>query len=387
MVAFLRTVREACGDAAEHLHVGPTTQDILDTGLVLQMSEAASLIREQSLALEEILCRRALEEKDTVMMGRTHEQHALPTTFGLVLASWASEIHDHVERLEQSGPRWQTGSVSGGVGAQNAFVELSDRATACELERRVCRALGLLTPDIQQQSRLDRFGEVTSILASLCASLARMGLQLRTLERPEVAEVATPYGEEACSSSTMPNKRNPEAVERVQGLADLARGYADAMLSLRAADHRDGTRIPVLFTALPGAFLVASRALATVADHVQALQVNPEAMRASLDHPRVFGQAAAERIMLALYRKTGRKHWAHTRLSECSSISQRTRRPLREAIEEAPDLAPLFDAAELDALFDLTTYTGTAAVQVERAVARIRGKRRARLFSPSQEGI
>ena len=261
--------------------------------------------------------------------------------------------------------------VAGGVGAQNAFVELSDHQTARELERRVCQRLGLFAPDSQQQGRFDRFGEVVFILASLCASLARMGLQLRTMERPEVAELGTLYGEEACSSSTMPNKRNPEPAERVQGLADLARGHADTMLSLRTADHRDSTRIPVLYTAVPGAFLLVSRALESIAAHLETMQVNRDVMRANLDHPNVLGQAAAERVMIALYRKTGRKHWAHTRLSECSAISTRTRRPLRQVIEEMADLTAHLSAAELDLLFELSTYTGTAALQVEQAVARI----------------
>jgi adenylosuccinate lyase len=169
----------------------------------------------------------------------------------------------------------------------------------------------------------------------------------------------------------MPNKRNPEPAERVQGLADLARGHADTMLSLRTADHRDSTRIPVLYTAVPGAFLLVSRALETIAGHLETMLVNREVMRANLDHPNVLGQAAAERVMIALYRKTGRKHWAHTRLSECSAISTRTRRPLRQVIEEMADLTAHLSAAELDLLFELSTYTGTAALQVEQAVARI----------------
>jgi adenylosuccinate lyase len=377
MVGFLRAFREVCGDAAEHFHLGPTTQDILDTGLALQMVAAADRVREQALQLEALLCGRALQEKDTVMMGRTHEQHALPTTFGLVLAAWASEIRDHIDRLDQSEPRWRIGSVAGGVGAQNAFVELSNQETARELERRVCRRLGLFAPDIQPQGRLDRFAEVVCALASLCGTLARIGLQLRTMERPEVAEIEVTYGDEACSSSTMPNKRNPETIERVEGLAELARGYAQATLSLRMADHRDSTRIPVLYTAVPGAFLLASRALASITSQMESVQANRAVMRANLDHPNVLGQAAAERLMIALYRKTGKKHWAHTRLSECSAISRKSRRPLRLVIEESNDLGAYFSPSELDALFDLATYTGTAAVQAEQAASRIMEKNRA----------
>ena len=372
MVAFLRAFRDTCGAAAEHFHVGPTTQDIMDTGLVLQMREAARIIRRQTTELQELLCVRALAEKATLMMGRTHEQHALPTTFGFVLASWAAEIHDHLDRMSQAEPRWQLGSVAGGVGCQNAFVELLGVSGARALEQRVCEKLQLGRPTICIHGRIDRLAEPVMVLASLCATLGRIGLQLRTMERPEVSEVESVYGEQACSSSTMPNKRNPEPMEVVEGLAKLVKSHASTMLEIRMADHRDSTRTPVLFAAIPGSYLMTARALQAVHAHLSSLTVRRDIMRANVDHPRVLGQAAAERLMIALYRKTGQRHWAHTRLSECARVSRESGRHLREVVLNEQDLALHFTVEELNELFDLSTYTGTAMDQIEVTVRQIR---------------
>ncbi|MDH3689591.1 MAG: lyase family protein [Gammaproteobacteria bacterium] len=371
MVGFLRAFREVCGDAAEHFHVGPTTQDILDTGLALQISDAYLVLLSRLLDLEERLCRLALKHKSTVVMGRTHEQHALPYTFGFVLARWASEVRDHVERFHESEQRWRCGCLSGGVGAQNAFVELSDETTARRLEAEVCRLLGLITPPMDLHPRVDRFTELVTQLALLCSTLGRIGLHLRTMERPEVGEASQTYDKEACSSSTMPHKRNPEAAERVDGLASLVRGFAASMLSVRMADHRDSTRIPVHFTAIPGAFALTDCAVSTIDNCLATLQVNASRMRANLDHPATLGQTASERLMIAIYRKTGRRHWAHTVLAECARLSRESGRHMRAIIEEMPEVGTLFTSAELDALMDLSTYTGTAEWQTTENVERV----------------
>jgi len=367
-VGFLRAFRTACGPAAEHFHVGPTTQDILDTGLTLQMREAHRLVMVSLLDLEELLCRRANAHKGVRMMGRTHEQHALPYTFGLVLAGWASEVRDHIERAKEAETRWLLGSLSGGVGTHSAFVELSDAPTARRLEAGVCERLGLRPPAMHIQTRIDRFVEVVLHLAMSVSTLGRIGLQLRTMERPEVAELEQTYGPDSCFSSTMPNKLNPEPAERVEGLAHLVRGHAVALLSVRMADHRDSTRLPVLYTAIPGAYAMAHCALRTITGCIQDARVREDRMLANLDHPELLGQAAAERLMIALYRKTGRKHEAHTVLSRCCHVSRQSRRPLREVVLEDPTLRAHLTAEVLDALMDLRSYVGTAELQVEETV-------------------
>ena len=371
MVAFLRVFREICGPAAEHFHLGATTQDILDTGLTLQLRDASALLAAACRRLVSALCLRAAEYKHTPMMGRTHEQHALPYTFGFLLAGWASEIHDHLERAQQAEKRWLFGGFSGGVGTHNAFVELSSVATARLLEQMACARLGLPAPLADLHTRFDRFAEIVLQLALLLSTLGRIGLQLRTMERPEVGEIEHDYPPEACSSSTMPNKRNPEPLERVDGLARLAAGHASAMLAVRMSDHRDSSRIPVLYTTLPQTFAMAHCALETVTVAVETLRARPDRMLANLHHPETLGQVSCERIMIAIYRKTGRKQEAHSILSQCAHESRKSRRTLREVLLDRGDLSGLFSAEEWDALFRLTDYVGTAAAQVDAILDRV----------------
>lgn len=375
MVAFLKAFREICGPAAEHFHVGPTTQDILDTGLTLQIDQAHAIVFEEAWRLEDALCAQAECYRQTPVAGRTHQQHAAPLTFGFVLAGWALELHDHLERALEGEARWRVGMVSGAVGTHSAFVELSDLATARLLERRVCEELGLAAPRGDLHRRTDRFAEVAGHLAGLCSHLGRIGLDIRGWQRPEVGEVEEPSGPLQYSSSTMPNKRNPEASEQVEGLATLCRALSLAMQDLQMSEHRDSTRMPVEFTALPLSFLMTARALETTRRTVEGLVVHADAMLENLSHPRVRGQTAGERIMIALYRKTGRRDAAHTRLHACAQRSRAHGIPFRDAILQDPELAPLFDEGELDRLLDLTTYLGSAAQQVDEAVAYVRQSR------------
>jgi adenylosuccinate lyase len=372
MVSFIKAFRAVCGPAAEHFHVGPTTQDILDTALTLQIRDAHWLAMRQTLGLEGALCDRAIEHRDTIMMGRTHEQPALPLTLGFVLGGWAAEVRDHIERAKESEKRWMFGVLTGGVGAQNAFVEMAGEETARRLERMFCDRLGLATPSLDLQTRLDRFAEVVTNLGNLTSTLGRIGLNLRSWQRPEVLETEIPFGAEEYSSSTMPNKRNPESCEQVEGLAALVRCLATAVQGIPVADHRDGVRIPVEYTAIPMSYMMSARALETITRSIRGLTVHKEGMLRNLDHPAALGQAAGERLMIALYKKTGRKDWAHTVLAECSRTSHDDRRPLADVILAHPELSTHFTRQELSRLMDLTTYTGTAGPRTDEAVNAIR---------------
>ncbi len=207
MVAFLKAFRAHCGPAAEHMHVGPTTQDILDTGLVRMIDASHGIIIELIQSLEEALCARALEHADTPVMGRSHAQHAVPTTFGFLLAGWAQEARDHLVRLRESEKRWRVVSLTAAVGSRNAFVELSDVTSARELERRVGEKLGLPVATIDWHARGDKLAEPVVGLASLTSSLAKWALNLRSWQSAEIAETTVPYRAEEYSSSTMPPPR------------------------------------------------------------------------------------------------------------------------------------------------------------------------------------
>ena len=375
LVAFLHAFREVCGPAGEHFHLGPTTQDILDTGLTLQMCESHLWTQRSALELEEVLCDQALRYRDTVMMGRTHQQHAVPTTLGFLLAGWAAEIRDHIERAREAERRWQVASLTGATGAHNAFVELAGEEAALRLQDQVAKRLGLAVPDISPHPRLDRFAEVTGHLADLCSTLAKIGLDLRALQRTEVGELAEPYHQDQHWSSTMPNKKNPEIAEQVDGLARICSALATAMREVRMADIRDATRLPVEFVSIPQCYLVTSRALASTLRNIRGLVVDAEQMRRNLEHPNALGEAAAERIMIELYKRTGRKQEAHSRLHRCMQRARAEKRPLRAVVLEDDELGAILQPRDLDRLCDLTSYTGTAAQQTTRTLDRLRERR------------
>jgi len=375
MVAFLKAFREHCGPAAEHFHVGPTTQDILDTGLVRMMAESQDVLLDRLRELEEALCRRALEHAETPVMGRSHAQHAVPTTFGFILAGWAQEAREHFERLRESEKRWRVVSLSAAVGSRNTFVELGDPESARELERRVGERLGLPTSPIEWHARSDRLAEPVTCLAALISSLSKWALNLRWRQSSEIGETAAPYRPEEYSSSTMPLKRNPEKLEHVIGAAALIRGHATAMESVAVLDNRDGTRVPVQFTALPQSYGLAHRSVETMLETITGLEVDAAMMRRNLDHPNVLGTAAGERLMIAIYRKTGRRDWAHTALHDCAVEAVAQGRTLREAVADHAELSVCFTTDELDELFDLSAYLGAAPAETRETVARLRETR------------
>jgi len=376
MVSFLKAFRDICGTPAEHFHVGPTTQDILDTGLTLQMREAHYIIMRQMLELEEVLCERAIEFKNTLLMGRTHQQHAVPTTFGFILATWASEITDHIERAKESEKRWLFGNLSAAVGAQNTFVELSDVGTARKLQEIVCTKLGLNTPTLDLHTRTDRFAEVVTNLAELCSSLGKIGINISSWQRSEVMEIEEPHELDQHFSSTMPNKVNPEPSEQVESLAKVVRGFALAIQDLQMLDNRDGTRMPVEFITIPLTYMMVSKALETTIKNLASLVVHKDNMLKNLNHPYVLGQAAAERLMIAMYKKTGEKDRAHTLFHRCARKSREEGRAFKDVVLQDEDVGRLFTAEELEKLFDLTTYTGTAVYQTEETVKVILVKRK-----------
>jgi adenylosuccinate lyase len=376
MVAFLRSFRRICGEAAEHFHVGPTTQDILDTGLTLQMRDAYQLVRQQLDELENELLDQAEAYKRDVLIARTHQQHAVPTTFGYILASWALELRDHSVRFEESERRWLLGNVSGAAGNQNALVQLVGLAATDELERRVCERLGLGRPLLSLHSRMDRFVEVLHCLSLVCGSVGRMALNIRFWRSSEVGEVRDSRAAETFSSSTMPNKDNPEECERIAGLAVLVRHHARSLEDIQMEGVRDSTRMPALNVAVPQAWMLSSRMLAGFLGVLRRLEPDRERMLKNLNHEYVLQQAVAERLMIEIYRKTGRKMRGHERLHACARLSSAEGIPLRTVIRDDPELGPLFEDSELERLFEPATYLGNAVDRTDAVIRYLRAARR-----------
>lgn len=371
IVSFIKAFQKMCGPAGEHYHVGPTTQDIMLTGMTLQMREAYDIIMRQLKELEGIFIEKALTYKNTVMMGRTHGQHAVPLTFGFILATWAYEIRDHIERMEEIAKRLFRAKLTAAVGTRNTWVYLFGVKKTHQLVENVTKRVGLENPPIDIATRTDRLAEIGFELANIISSLAKMGLNVRFLQGTEVAEVEEPWdAQKQYSSSTMPNKRNPEPSEWQEGLAKIARGNATALLSITIQGERDATRMGPILKCIPDNFLMASAALSQATKIFSNLKVHEAKMRENLHITK--GICMSEVVMLKLWQKTGKKVSAHTLVHDVSMDAFEKKISLKEALLANPEAKKYLTSEEIDEITNPEAYFGDAPEQVEAVVEYIK---------------
>ncbi|MBI2872891.1 MAG: adenylosuccinate lyase, partial [Chloroflexi bacterium] len=295
VTAFLQSVTAHLGDEGRWLHLGLTSNDIIDTAQCMQLRDAAGILLEDVDALAAELGRRALEHRDTLVMGRTHGVHAEPTTFGLKLALWWDEMRRNRHRLQEAKDQISVGKISGAVGT-HATVPPS-------VEERVCARLGLqVAPVSSQIVQRDRHAYFVATLAVIASSLEKFATEVRALQRTEIREVEEPFGEGQTGSSAMPHKRNPELSERVCGLARLIRGHAlTAMENVALWHERDISNSAPERIVLPDSCLVLDYALSVFTSIMRDLLVYPEHMKENLGLTR--GLVFSQRVMLALIDK------------------------------------------------------------------------------------
>jgi len=371
IVSLIKAFAKMAGPSGEHYHVGPTTQDIMLTGTTLQMREAYDIIMKQLRQLEQILMDKALKYKKTVMMGRTHAQHAVPITFGFLLGTWAYEIRDHIERMKEIAPRLFRAKLTAAVGTRNTWVYLFGVEKTQQLVKNVCKRMGLDNPPIDIATRTDRLAEVAFELANITSSLAKMGLNIRFMQGTEVAEVEEPWDpKKQYSSSTMPNKRNPEPSEWQEGLAKIARGNALALASITVQNERDATRMGPIMKCLPDNFLLASAALAQAIRIFGKLTVHEDKMRENLYVTK--GIAMSEVVMLKLWQKTGKKVTAHTLVHDISMEAFDKKISLKEALLANKEASKYLTPKEIDEITNPEVYYGDAPQQVEAVVEYIK---------------
>jgi len=292
VIAFLRSVQERLGPEGRLLHLGMTSSDMLDTALALQLVQAGALLREQLDRLTETVSLAALRYRNTLMVGRTHGIHAEPTTFGFKLAMWVDELRRCRHRLDDAIDMIAVGAISGAVGT-HATIPPS-------IEEYVCAQLGLRPAPVSTQIiQRDRHAQFVTTLALIGASLEKMALELRHLQRTELSEAFEPFGAQQQGSSAMPHKRNPEKTERITGLARVLRGYATTALEDVALWHeRDISHSSAERIILPDGCATLHYMLWLLNEVVAGMQVDEERMRANLEMTR--GLIYSSRILLAL---------------------------------------------------------------------------------------
>ena len=357
--ALVKQIVAAAGEAGQWAHYGATTQDIMDTALVLQLRDAIGLIETDLNKIANLLTNIAQEHKNTPMVGRSQLQQALPITFGYKAAVWLSMIKRHRERLEQLKPRLFVGQFSGAVGTLASLGEIG-----LEVQRRFCAELNLAQPSISWHTARDSLAEVVSFLGLLTGSLGKIGLDIALMAQTEVGELAEPFAAGRGGSSTMPHKRNPISAQAMMVAARAIRQQVALMLEGQINDHERGAGIwPVEWIALPESFLLTSGSLAQAKFVLDGLQVNSGRMVQNLALTR--GLLVSEAVMMALAPKIGRSR-AHDLLEKAVSDSIDNGIGLAEALQKIDDVTVHLSQAEITSLTDPANYTGLASQMVDR---------------------
>jgi len=348
MIALLTSLEEQVGSDSRFIHIGLTTSDVWDTALALQLRDAADLLIVGQARLRDALRTLALRHKDTLTVGRTHGVHAEPTSFGLKAAVWYTEAQRNLERLRRARAAVAVGKLSGAVG-NFAHVEP-------ELEAEVCRELGLEAAPVSTQIiQRDRHAEFCAMLAVAGASLEKIALEVRGLQRTEVLEAQEPFGEGQKGSSAMPHKRNPELAERICGLARLLRTNALAALENVALWHeRDISHSSVERVILPDSTILLDYLIHLTTFIVEGLEVDPARMAENLELS--YGLVYSQRVLLKLTEAGLARQVAYEIVQRHAMRAWRERRPFVELLAADPAVTDRVPPDELKACFDPTWF-------------------------------
>ncbi|BCX03985.1 MAG: adenylosuccinate lyase [Candidatus Roseilinea sp.] len=360
IVPLIRALKSICdGDAGEYIHWGATTQDIIDTALVLQLKDATALFERRLRDLEATLIELARRHRETIMPGRTHGQHALPITFGFKVAIWLDEFRRHAARLSECKPRLLVGQFGGAVGTLAGVSE-----HGFEIRRRMMAHLGLGVPTISWHVAHDRFAEFAAVVAMMAGTCGKIASEVIALQKSEVMELEEPWEEGKVGSSTMPHKRNPMLCEAIAALARLCFDRARTALDGLIQEHeRDWTVNHIEWAYLPELCVMADGALALTLRVLQGLRVYPERMRENLD--ALEGLMLSEAVMFALGEHIGRQT-AHDVVYECAMRAVESKRPFREVLAEHPLVRAHLASDDLARLLDPTRYIGLAREMVDQ---------------------
>jgi adenylosuccinate lyase len=348
VAAFVQTVGESIGPAGRWVHFGLTSSDVLDTGLALQLRDAADLLLTGLERLLAVVKRTALAHRDTVMIGRSHGVHAEPISFGHKLAVWAFELDRDRERVRRAREVVSVGAISGAVGT---YAQLDPR-----VETLVCNRLGLRPAEASTQViQRDRHAEYVTTLAVVASTLDKIATEIRHLARTEVREVQEPFAEGQKGSSAMPHKRNPVATERISGLARVIRGHAQAALENVALWHeRDISHSSAERVILPDACGLLDFMVHEATDVLDGLLVFPDRMRANLEADG--GLAFSQAILLALVERGMSRDDAYAIVQRASSAAWDEGADFRAELGQNPEVERLLSPEELNTLFDPSRF-------------------------------
>ena len=348
VIAFTTNLAEQIGPESRFVHIGLTSSDVVDTALASLLKKAGGIIMNSLDDLIGILRERAVEHRNTVIVGRTHGIHAEPTVLGLKFLLWREEMLRNKKRLEAAMESVGVGKISGAVGTY--------AHTGPFLEQYVCEKLGLKPAPVSTQVvQRDRHAEFLSALAILGGSIEKIAVEIRGLQRTEIREMEEPFGRKQKGSSAMPHKRNPVVCEQLSGLARILRSNMLAALENIPLWHeRDISHSSVERIILPDSTTLAHYMLHKIAWILREMNIYPEAMLENLDKTK--GLLFSQRIMLALVEKNLSREQAYAIVQRAAMKTWREKTALKDNLVSDPEFTAHISPQELDAVMDYRSF-------------------------------
>jgi len=348
VIAFLTSVAENVGPEARYIHKGLTSSDILDTSLAILMKESADIIIRDIEELLGVLRKNAYKYKNTPQMGRSHGVHAEPTTFGLKFALWYDEMNRNLQRIKTAKETISYGKLSGAVGTFSSIPPF--------IERYVCQRLGLKPAPISTQIiQRDRHAEFMNALTMIAATIEKIALEIRHLQRTEVLEAEEPFEEGQKGSSAMPHKRNPVGCENLCGLARVVRSNAiAAMENIPLWHERDISHSSVERVIIPDSTILVDYMLVRLTGILKGLHVYPERMQENIN--RSYGLYCSQRVMLRLIEKGLSRDNAYRLVQKNAMQSWRQKISFKELLKKDLLIKKYLPSNEIEELFNLSYY-------------------------------
>lgn len=348
VIAFTRAVSEKVGPERKWVHYGLTSTDVVDTALGYLLRQANEILEKDLLNFIEILRNKAIQYKDTPMMGRTHGVHAEPTTFGLKMALWLEEMKRNLERFRLAADGVQYGKISGAVGTYaniDPFVETY-----------VCEKLGTKAAPISTQTlQRDRHADYMATLALIATSMDKFATEIRALQKSEVREVEEAFAKGQKGSSAMPHKRNPIGCESISGLSRVIRGHmVSAYENVTLWHERDISHSSVERIILPDATILLNYMLNRFGTIVKNLTVFPENMKRNMQS--TYGVPFSGRVMTKLIDKGYSREQAYDTVQPRAMQAWEEQRSFRDIIENEPVIREQLSAEEIDDCFNPTWH-------------------------------
>jgi len=362
ILPVVHQMAKQCGEAGRYVHWGATTQDIMDTAVVLQLRAALDLVDADIAQMRRILGELAKRYRDTPMAGRTHLQQALPITFGYKAAIWRAMFDRHAERLSQLRPRVLVVQFAGAAGT---LASLGDRGL--DVQKALAEELGLAVPASTWHVARDGFAEAVNLLGLITGSLGKIAYDVMLMMQNEVGEAYEPFVTGRGASSTMPQKRNPISSELMLAAGKAVRQHAGLMLDAMVQDFERATGPwHAEWIAIPESFVLTAGALHQAKFMLGGLVVDEARMRKNLD--LTSGLIVAEAVMMGLAPHIGRQHAHDVVYGACRIVNEKGG-TLADALAKDSAITKHLDRAAIDRLTDPANYLGMAPQMVDRVLA------------------